>query len=78
MNVLLSTNLSSQRAALPTLPRLDPAGDTDDRPGQVPDFPDLLVRVTVAGTAPESHRLPFEPLPSDTLSASGTLVARTC
>src|SRR5439155_20917643 len=51
------------------VPRLDPAGDTDDRPRQVPDSPPESCdpnQLTVAGTAPESHRLPFEPPPSST------------
>jgi membrane protein required for beta-lactamase induction len=44
MNVLLLTNLSSQRDAPPHrdslahAPRLDPAEETDDGPRQVPDF----------------------------------------
>ena len=50
-------------------PRLDPAEETDDGSGQVPDFADRLVGVTVAGTAPESHRLPFEPPPPRKKSA---------
>jgi len=50
------------KAAGPTHPRLVPAGETDDGPRQVPDFADGSA-FTVAGTAPESRRLPFEPPP---------------
>src|SRR5256885_15728977 len=45
MRVLLLTNLPSQRDAPPVrrclahAPPLDPARETDDRPGQVPDLP---------------------------------------
>src|SRR4051794_9992385 len=63
MLILLLTNLSSQRAARPTPPRLVPAGETDDGPRQVPDFPRIGSGVTVAGTAPDFRRLPFEPPP---------------
>jgi len=49
-------------------PRLVPAEETDDEPGQVPDFADgayaLGSAFTVAGTAPDSNRLPFEPPPA--------------
>ena len=58
----------------PTPPRLVPAGETDDRPGQVPDFAENF-DITVAGTAPGSHRLPFEPPPVRLTSAGGTLIA---
>jgi hypothetical protein len=45
MHFLLLTNLSSQRDAQPEggeahAPRLVPAEETDDGPGQVPDFAD--------------------------------------
>src|SRR5438270_1749566 len=43
-------------------PRLVPAEETDDGPRQVPDFADGL-GFTVAGTAPDFRRLPFEPPP---------------
>jgi len=61
--------MSSQRdrrltAAGPHVPRLDPAEETDDGPRQVPDFADVG-RLTVAGTAPDFRRLPFEPPPPD-------------
>src|SRR5581483_2621079 len=67
MGILLLTNLSSRRDARPTgsethAPRLDPAEETDDERGQVPDFTETSA-FTVAGTAPESRRLPFEPPP---------------
>jgi len=49
---------------VPTPPRLVPAGETDDRPRQVPDFADPHGSAfTVAGTAPDFRRLPFEPSP---------------
>src|SRR4051794_6036565 len=73
MAILLLTNLSSQRDAPPCgsgthAPRLVPAGETDDGPRQVPDYPRPSPRFTVAGTAPDSHRLPFEPPPPNSRS----------
>jgi hypothetical protein len=67
MDILLLTNLSSQRdrrliGSGAHAPRLVPAEETDDGPRQVPDFTDM-VGFTVAGTAPDFRRLPFEPLP---------------
>jgi hypothetical protein len=69
-------DMSSQEAAAlrPTAhaPRLVPAGETDDRPRQVPGSAERF-GITVAGTAPEVRRLPFEPSPPDR-SVDGTLV----
>ena len=56
-------------------PRLVPAEETDDGPRQVPDFAGSSPAFTVAGTAPESHRLPFEPPPACELHVGGTLIA---
>src|SRR3954468_8764718 len=69
MIILLLTNLPSQRDRRLTgsrahAPRLVPAEETDDGPRQVPDFAEQF-GFTVAGTAPDSHRLPFEPPPPD-------------
>ena len=80
--ILPLTNLSSQRGTArrqpgPTPPRLVPAGETDDGPRQVPDFaalPKELPAFTVAGTAPEFRRLPFEPPPVRLKSVGGTLI----
>jgi len=40
-----------------------PGRETDDERGQVPDYAWLAPGFTVAGTAPDSHRLPFWPPP---------------
>ena len=74
MSVLLLTNMSSQGGKSAHAPRLVPAEETDDGPRQVPDFPTDWSGVTVAGTAPEFRRLPFEPPPADARSVGGTLV----
>ena len=71
--------LSSQRDARPQgsethAPRLVPAEETDDGPRQVPDFSPCEAGITVAGTAPDSHRLPFEPPPVRLASVGGTLI----
>ena len=59
----------------PHAPRLVPAGETDDGPRQVPDFAGRSSSAfTVAGTAPDFRRLPFEPPPADLTSVGGTLV----
>ena len=81
MMILLLTNLSSQRdrrlaGSGAHAPRLVPAEETDDGPRQVPDFADRWSAFTVAGTAPEFRRLPFEPPPPDLSSVGGTLVGR--
>ena len=55
-------------------PRLVPAEETDDGPRQVPDFAGGLPAFTVAGTAPEFRRLPFEPPPPKLRFVGGTLV----
>src|SRR5438105_15220995 len=83
MEILLLTSLSSQRDAPPEdseahAPRLDPAEETDDGPRQVPDFPRPSPGFTVAGTAPDFRRLPFEPPPPDMKSVGGTLIVGCC
>src|SRR5205823_6796983 len=55
-------------------PAAGPGRGTDDGPGQVPDFTGVSPAFTVAGTAPEFHRLPFEPPPPKRGFVGGTLV----
>jgi hypothetical protein len=49
-----------------------PGKRTTDQ-GRFPTLPNF--GITVAGTAPGSHRLPFEPPPVRLTSAGGTLIA---
>ena len=67
LTIAVTEGCAAKLRRRPTPPRLDPAGETDDRSRQVPDFGRQVIDLfgfTVAGTAPEFRRLPFEPPPS--------------
>jgi len=60
---VVAEGFAAAGAQLAHAPRLGPAGETDDWQRQVPGSAGksqaTWIGFTVAGTAPESHRLPF-------------------